>query len=213
METQTLSSPSDQPIPKSDLFQFKPADMPDDIIALLQDAGQRGDQAAWTVGQLTNQLLMDLDAEIAGSYSRMSVYASVAVFVGCAAETVRMRAHVAANVPAWIRAKYHELGFHQLKAIIPFASKPDDWENWCEAWLDHCVTSGLRITSVDGLRAWLHSKPDGPGPELVRYKRLLVLLQKVSTDDRVPQAVRWVCYDTLAGLRKEAPVGWEVTPL
>jgi len=186
---------SDKPI------KFAPADIADDMVQRLQAAGQQGDNAAWEVGELTNILLGELDAELGAHYSRASVYHAVGVWVGCAAGTVRMRAHVVAHTPRWVKAKYNELSFHQLKALIPHAPNDTDWEPAIEAWFDHCATNNVSIGSVDGLRSFLSAGPGALPPELRRYRKALSQMQLVADDDRVPKVLRdtlFACLDALA---------------
>ena len=50
--------------------------------------------------------------------------------------------------------------------------------------------SGISITSVDGMRAWLHRDNGGPSPELVRYKRLVIQARKILDMENVPMWVK-----------------------
>ena len=163
--------------------------IPDDMQAELQAAAGLGDKAAWKIGRITNILLDELDAEEV-DYSRMSLYKAVAAWAGCASETVRMRAHVQRRFPKWLSEKHEWLGFHQAKALVAQADDSiEKFEILIAGWQDYVEDSGISITSVDGMRAWLHRDNGGPSPELVRYKRLVVQARKLLEMEQVPHGI------------------------
>lgn len=169
------------------------AQLPDELVSRLQAAGRAGDSAAFEVGEITNLLLDELDAELK-DYSRMSVYAAVGTWAGCAAETVRMRAHVEAAVPKWVRNKWDELYFHQFKALVPHVPHDSDWENTIEAWLEHCVESGKKVSSVDGIRVWLKGTREASTPALAQYRKFVALGWKLLDYTDLPiQAAAQIC--------------------
>lgn len=184
--------------------------IPDELVSRLQAAGRAGDSAAFEIGEITNVLLDELDAELK-DYSRMSVYAAVGTWAGCAAETVRMRAHVEAAVPKWVRNKWDELYFHQFKALVPHVPHDADWEPTIEAWLEHCVTSGKKVSSVDGIRVWLKGKKDPTSPGLAQYRKFVALAFKLLDYTDLPKFVTLGIQDLLAWLEADgANTEWEV---
>src|SRR3990167_1555903 len=172
----------------SDLV-FTARDIPEDVASLLAEAAGLGDKAAWRIGRLTNALMDDLKAE-GVQYSRQSLYKAVAAHAGCASETVRMRAHVQRRFPKWLSEKYPWLSFHQAKALVPVGKGEDDkYEALIQAWEEHSASTLISVTSVDGLRAWLHQEDGAPSPALVRYRRMITQVQKVISDGDTPAVV------------------------
>ena len=123
-------------------------------------------------------------------YSRQSLYKAVAAHAGCASETVRMRAHVQRRFPKWISEKYPWLSFHQAKALVPVGKgEADKYEALIQGWEEHSASTLISVTSVDGLRAWLHQEDGAPSPALVRYRRMITQVQKVISDGDTPAVV------------------------
>ena len=185
--------------------------IPDDVQARLQAAGKRGDDASFEIGELTNLISADLEAETHGRWSKMSLYAAIGTWAGCAAETVRMRAHVERHVPKWVSNKYDELFFHQWKALVPHVPEVTDWAPTLEAWFEHCAQSGGRLSSVDGIRSWLSGK--GKDAALLargRWRRFMRLAERLEQDDAVPVSLRATVSQLLKAVFRVSEPAWAV---
>jgi len=165
-------------------MNFTAADIPQDIAEKLQHLGQQADSGAWQVGRLTNLLIDDLYSEKV-DFNTTSLYKAIASHVGCASETVRMRAYVARKFPGNLLESYPWLSFHQAKALVPF-NEVASIDGLIQDWMKHSADMSIHVTSVDGLRSWLHASPWDPPPELKMYRRFITLLHRLADAPGTP---------------------------
>lgn len=195
-----------------DQLHFTAKDIPADIADLLQHAAGQADQASWKVGELTNLIIDDLAAE-GVDYNKTSLYKAVAAHAGCASETVRMRAHVQRRFPKELRDEWPWISFHQAKALVPIGKDdPAEYERLIQGWATHSADTHISVTSVDGLRAWLHHQEGAPSAALVRYRRMLAQVYRVQSDQETPgfvvQLLRQLLKDLDYGAQQQEKMEW-----
>ena len=169
--------------------------LPDEITARLAQLGYQNDSSAWEIGDLAvwifnyctidNQLINPVTEEPMKAYALYNTIGKSAVK---SPHSIRDFHYTSKHIPISVREKYHILGRHHWKALIPHCGDTvRELENMADIVLSWSQDD---LISVADLRLRLAGQDGGPAKWEGRLKRVTNTCKRLAQDEQAPSFVR-----------------------
>ena len=168
--------------------------LPDEITARLAQLGYQNDSSAWEIGDLAvwifdyctidNQLINPVTEEPMKAYA---LYDAIGKSAVKSPHSIRDFHYTSKHIPISVREKYHVLGRHHFKALIPHCTTIRELENMADIVMSWSQDD---LISVADLRSRLTGQDGGPAKWEKWAKTATNACRKLAEHDSTPDFLR-----------------------